>query len=271
MAAKKPAAAPKSSRKTVPSAAAHDPTSDDALRALPAKFASPPDMPIEVAIREWTGLANQAKALAKAFGAIGLGADTIGLMGGFAKRLAANEKRWQVARTGVAISAKERKLLAEAEALDSKLLAGGRWALRHDEDAQRELSRIAEGSGLRDTVDDLRDLGDFWKANREALSQTRITEADLKRAAELAETLAPAAEKEAGDLDAAAALELRNRTFWAGDRLAKDIREGGRYAFNDQPKLASKFVSRYRSTQQKKSRKKGKGEGGTESKEPAPA
>ena len=62
----------------------------------------------------------------------------------------------------------------------------------------------------------------------------------------LADALEPAAEKEDKDVDAAAALELRNRCFWSADKLAKEIREGGRYAFRLQPKIAAKFVSRYR-------------------------
>lgn len=47
-------------------------------------------------------------------------------------------------------------------------------------------------------------------------------------------------------LFAARAIELRNRVFWASDELAKEFREGGRYAFRGEPTVAAKLVSRYR-------------------------
>lgn len=63
------------------------------------------------------------------------------------------------------LSAADRKLLADAEALRSKLVAAGHWALRSDADAQAELSRIAKNSSLTDTVQDLHDLLGFWHAH----------------------------------------------------------------------------------------------------------
>ena len=53
---------------------------------------------------------------------------------------------------------------------------------------------------------------------------------------------------------AARALMLRNRAFWAGHELAQEIREGGRYAFGDEPTLAAKFVSRYRSANRRRAK-----------------
>lgn len=54
--------------------------------------------------------------------------------------------------------------------------------------------------------------------------------------------------KQESNVDAASAQELRNRCFWATDELAKEIREGGRYAFRAEPMTAAKFVSRYRAS-----------------------
>jgi hypothetical protein len=57
-------------------------------------------------------------------------------------------------------------------------------------------------------------------------------------------------------MDAALAFELRNRTFWAADQLAAEIRQGGRYAFRDTPKIAARFVSHYRTALVRRSRRK---------------
>lgn len=116
-------------------------------------------------------------------------------------------------------------------------------------DAQAELGRISEGSGLDDTLHDLRALLDFWERHEEHLDRTLITRRDLERAATLVEQLEPVAHKEADDVGAAQAHELRNRAFWAAHEVAREIRDGGRYVYADRPKVAAKFRSRYRSEQ----------------------
>jgi hypothetical protein len=158
----------------------------------------------------------------------------------------------------VQLTPTQRKLRDEAEALDAKLVAGGRWGCRKDPAAQEELSRIAEGSGLADTIQDLCDLGAFWSEHEAELGATDITKKDLARAEQLADALEDAAANEVSDVGAAHAMELRNRCFWAADELAKELREGGRYAFRDQPKIAAKFVSRYRASANRRSRRKAK-------------
>ena len=237
---------------------APDPTTDAALLLLAPAYASPPDIPVDVAKLEIASLARLARARSKELGRVGIGAHQIDTLARFATRLAALETTWQRARGAVKLSSADRKKLQEGEALDAKLLAGGRWACRNDDAAHAELNRIAEGSGLADTVQDLRDLVTFWKEHAGDLARTDITASDLARATELANVLSPSVEKEASDLDAASALELRNRVFWAADELAKEVREGGRYAFRLQPKIAAKFVSRYRATVVRRSKSKAK-------------
>lgn len=248
--------ASKTSRKASPALPPPDPTSDAALLSLAPTYAEPPDIPVDVAYRELASLVRLAKLCAVDLAKVGITAETVELAARFAATLDRKQKAWQRARKGVVLEPAERKLLEEAERLDAKLVAGGRWALRRDPVAQAELSRIAEGSGLQDTVKDLRDLIEFWREHAEHLAHTRITKEDLARAALLADKLGPAAEKESADVDATVALELRNRAFWAAHELARDIREGGRYAYADTPKLAAKFTSRYRTTAVKRTRSK---------------
>ena len=235
---------------------ATDLSSDEALRALPADYAASPDMPVKLAQQELGSLARLAKTAAGPLAKVGITAAQIEQLRRFATRLGSLENAWQRARSGVATTAIERRRLAEAEELDRQLLAGGRWACRKDPEALVELGRIAEGSGLADTIQDLRDLVAFWEEHRGELAATDIKARDLARATELADTLATAAEKENASLTASAAQELRNRCFWAADALVKEIREGGRYAYRLQPKTAAKFTSRYRNSVARKARRK---------------
>jgi hypothetical protein len=235
-----------------------DPTSNEALAALPADYAASPDMPVKVAQLELASLARLAKTAAGPLAKVGITAAQSQTLQRFASRLGSLESAWQRARTSVTLTAIERRRLAEAEELDKQLLAGGRWACRKDSEAQAELGRIAEGSGLADTIQDLRDLVTFWQAHRGELACTDITAKDLARATELADALSAAAEKETASLQATSMIELRNRCFWAADELAKEIREGGRYVYRLQPKAAAKFTSRYRATLVRRSRRKTK-------------
>jgi hypothetical protein len=258
-AAKAPAAKPaRREGRAAAKGAQPDPTTDEALLRLDPSHAGAPDMPVSVAQREIGSIARLAGARAKELAKVGIDGRKIESLERFGARLLELEKAWQRARRGVRLTAGERKQLAEAEALDAKLLAGGRWACRDDEAAQAELSRIAEGAGLSDTIQDLRDLAAFWGDHAAEIARTKINKKDLARALELADALEPAAEKEEQDAAAACALELRNRCFWAADALAKEIREGGRYAFDTQPKIAAKFVSRYRTGLVRRSRRKAK-------------
>jgi hypothetical protein len=262
----KPAAKPASRRKAAPASLAAglvadpavDPTTDAALLALSARHAASPDIPVSVAVNEIASLARLARGEQTRFTAIGLGPDRIAALALFGRRLAELEAAWGSARSGVKLTAAQKKLRAEAEALDPKLLAGGRWACRKDAEAQEELTRIAEGSSLADTIQDLRDLVIFWSDHKDDLGSTDITAKDLARASALADALDAAAATEAANLDAARALDLRNRAFWASDELAREIREGGRYAFRGEPLIAAKFISRYRAAAAKRTRRKSK-------------
>ena len=258
--AAKPAARSKAASQGQPAPAdsAAEPTTDVALLALSARYAASPDIPVSVAAKEIASLARLARSEQERFTAIGLDADRIATLARFGRRLEELEAAWGSARSGVKLTAAQKKLRAEAEALDPKLVAGGRWACRKDAEAQEELTRIAEGSSLADTVQDLRDLVAFWSDHQDDLGATDITAKDLARAAQLADALDAAAATESANIDAARALDLRNRVFWASDELAKEIREGGRYAFRGEPLIAAKFISRYRAAAAKRARRKSK-------------
>ena len=239
-------------------AADGDPTSDDALLALGPLYAAAPDIPVDTHMHEIASLARLARAQQPKLTAIGITPDTVDTLARFGRRLLALERAWHKARGDVKLTPAQKKLVKEAETLDTKLVAGGRWGCRSDEAAQAELTRIAEGSSITDTLQDLRDLVTFWTHHEANLGATKITAKDLARASALADALDEASATEASDVGAATAIDLRNRAFWSGDELAKEIREGGRYAFSDQPKIAAKFVSRHRASANRRSRRKTK-------------
>ena len=253
--AQKPKPTPTPTPKQTP-APTGAPTTDASLLALAATYAAAPDIPVAVAANEIASLARLAKSQQPRFTAIGLGPDVIDTLALFGRRLVALEKAWGKARDGVKLTPAQKKLRDEAELLDARLVAGGRWACRKDADALRDLTEIADGSGLVDSIQDLRDLVVFWAAHPGELARTDITAKDLSRATFLADSLDVAAASEASNVDAARALDLRNRAFWAGDEAAKEVREGGRYAFRGEPKVAAKFISRYRATAMRRSRRK---------------
>jgi hypothetical protein len=256
-------AAKKTAQKATPRpklivAAPAAPTTDASLLALSASYAAAPDIPVAVAVAEIASLARLAKSQQASFTAIGLGPDSLDNLAGLGRRLVALEKAWAAARDGVKLTPAQKKLRDEAEILDNRLVAGGRWACRKDEKALADLTVIADGSGLLDTIQDLRELVVFWAAHPDELAKTDITAKDLARATFLADSLDVAAASEESNVDAARALDLRNRAFWASDEAAKEVREGGRYAFRGEPKVAAKFISRYRATAAKRSRRKSK-------------
>lgn len=218
------------------------PASEEALLAAPAAYAAPPDMPVDVAIREWRQLASVARKLQATLGKIGLEKSSAATLAALADALDTRERAWQKTRPS---TGKVKKLRSEAETLKRSMLAAGEWALRDDNGALEELARIREGTGLVDTLNDLRELAAFWKTHASALSKTRLKSTDVVRAPALASELGTLADEEHANTDAAQALELRNRCFWTGDALAKEIRKAGRYAFHDQPKIAARFSSRY--------------------------
>lgn len=241
-----------------PAARVVDPSSADALRALSSEYAAQPDIPIGVAIQEFASLSRLSKTSSARLLKAGITMAQIDGMARFATRLRGYETAWQRARASVKLASRERQELADAELLKRKLLDGGRWALRKDQDALEELARIAEGSGIEDLIQDLTELVGFWGSYAAALRHTDITSQDLSRAAALADSLDAAARKEANSLDAAAAMELRNRCYWAADELARELREGGRYVYRLEPKTAAKFSSRYRVAAKRRVRNKAK-------------
>lgn len=260
------AAAPKSPKPK----ATTDGQREATLLLLPSSYAETPDIPVDVAAAEIAGLYKLAKKESRTLVKFGITGKQIEALGALGKELVERQRAWVTARDGGA-SAQSKTLRQEAELLKRRLLAAGEWALRHDDDALRELARIREGSGLPDTIEDLYHLASFWTKHAHAMHETKLGATDVKRAAALAAELREIAGEEVSNLQASRALELRNRCFWAATTAASEIRLGGRYAFSDEPKVAARFASRYRQGHRRHAAPKPNGAPVTQPKPAAPA
>jgi hypothetical protein len=221
--------------------------------ALDPSQGEAPDEPIAVAVSEWKALAALARKEGKTLSKLGVGAKQFATLEAFARRLAELDKAWLKIRARHGKSQKR----DEAETLKRKLLAAGEWACRHDDEALYQLARIREGSGLADTIQDLRDLAAFWDRHADEMARTKLTAREVSRARALAEDMELMAMEEAADAEANHVLELRNRCFWAGNAVAGEIRQCGRYAFSEQPAKAAKFVARFRAERTRRRRRAG--------------
>lgn len=214
---------------------------DTILRALPDSAAVRPD----VAVSQVLGEARALEALLAKHGpdlerGAGLDRKVAADLGKRREALDLLESAWLTSRV-VATPRSVGSVRDSAEQLKRDAFAAVRWWLREDEEVQRALDAIAEGSGDPDLIDDLRRLAALVDAHR-----PRLKKADLpKKAGEamrtLADALADATATRPIDAEVAAQENLRNRAYWHLRGLMDEIRAAGRYVFREQPKRLAAF------------------------------
>jgi hypothetical protein len=227
-------------RKSLKNQETPDPASNEALLALPSEMAGPPDVPVAIAVLELRALARLADKRRAELAEIGVTREMIATLSRYAERL----RRLDRDARGPKIPRGQRKKPHQAGALRDEMLAAARWALRRDPSALAELSGVRAGAQPHDTIHDLLLLARFWDARTADLGRTRLAPADVARARKLASDLETSLNGQALD-EHGEATALRNRCFWAAEALAREIREGGRYAFHASPKIAARFGSAY--------------------------
>ena len=118
----------------------------------------------------------------------------------------------------------------DAAQLKTDLLAAGRFLLRKDPSAQRELDLIAQGEGLADLIDDLKELAEFYGRRADQLKDADVPSEPSERARDLARRLTIALAREELDSSHSA---LSSEPKPARGKLAQrlsDLRALGRYA-----------------------------------------
>ena len=130
----------------------------------------------------------------------------------------------------------------------------GRYLLRKDPKAQARLDQIAEGEGLADLIQDLKDLADFAVANAKVLAAApRLPKDAVAQARTLAASLTDGVDS-AGANDAQA---RRNQVYAVLASAVDEVRAGARFLFHDEPKLLAPMLSHYSADRKRSLRGRG--------------
>lgn len=143
----------------------------------------------------------------------------------------------------------------EAEALRSDLLASADFLFRNDAAASAELARIRDGEGVADLVADLTDLAEFWASHKKVWAvDEELSDADFKRATELADILGSEDDPEAS----VTAMERRNQLAFLVETSLRELRAAAAFLLRKSPARLAPFLSRYAALKQAKHRRKAK-------------
>ncbi len=144
----------------------------------------------------------------------------------------------------------------QGQTLRRRMVAAARWNLRDDRSAQGTLDGIVEGDSLADLIQDLEDLALLMEQRGEAFAADQTFD-PAARGAE-ARTLAAAIRSDVAArrvLAESIDVDLRDRAYTALITRITELRAAGRYAFQDDEKLAPRFASAYvRNTNRRRNR-----------------
>ena len=129
----------------------------------------------------------------------------------------------------------------EAAQLKTDLMAAGRYVLRRDAEAQKDLDKIAAGEGLADLVRDLRDLAKFYTKRANDLKTADVPRNAIGRAKELAAHLSVAVATGSLDEKAREVHQHRVKALTMLDDATREIRAAGRYVFRTAPARLALF------------------------------
>ncbi len=212
-----------------------------------------PSMPVDVLLLEGHQAATAAKGIRarlvklQTFDVVRL--DTLPAL---LEELKSAEATWGTLRITAAQGRNRKSTRAEAEALRADMLESGDFIFRKNAAAKAELARIREGDGLADLVADLQDLAALWRKYTGAwAADEELSEADFKRAEELAAMLADVEDSE----EAVAAQERRNQLCWLLEESLTEVRGGARFLLRKSPKRLQPFLSRYQALRRARARR----------------
>ncbi len=218
------------------------------LEALAPAEVSAPDLPMAVALQEGHDLATLvARAdVRRRLLAVGLPAETLDELPLAVDATRAAQSDWVVARDRSkpeAQAAREQQVYA----LRGELLAACRWSLREDRVGLATVAAIAEGEGIADAIQDLRDLAQLITSRQARFAADTTFEA----ASAVDRAVALAADAEQGVSltrladEQARCKDLRDRAYTVLSDHVSTVREAGRYAYRDDLSLRSQFASAY--------------------------
>jgi hypothetical protein len=218
------------------------------LQSIPATEVDEPDVPVGVVLQEATTLSELVKGagVRAKLTATGLPGSVLEALPTAIGALSTAQAQWQNVRG--ATKAEDLTALEErAHTLRSRVVAAARFNLRSDRKAQATIDVIVEGDGVADLTQDLVDLAELLRTKTAAFASDTTFDA-AARAAEcqtVAEELRLAVATGKLTTTQAAALDLRNRAFTHLDDLTAQIRASGRYAYDGDRAMTTRFSSEY--------------------------
>lgn len=221
--------------------------------ALSAHYAKRyPDQPVSVTIAEGLRLAELSKGKVAALGRVGVDPALVRGLAARVQLLVQREAAWNKARAKNTAGLSPARI-KEAEALKSRVFAAARFLLRKDAVVQQQLDQIAMGTGVADLAEDLRALGELVRAHPQVF---RADPTFPKDAASKCEQRAQALAVGLDPVEAAEALEARNRAFWLLVEANSEVRAALRYLWRDKPTLLATLGVSYVAATRKAARQK---------------
>lgn len=221
--------------------------------ALSATYAKRyPDQPVAVTIAEGLRLAELSKGKVTALARVGVDPALVRGLPARVQLLVQRETAWNKARAKNTAGLSPARI-KEAEAFKSRVFAGARFLLRRDAVVQQELDQISMGTGVADLAEDLGALGEL------VLAHPQVFRADPtfpKDAATKCEQLAQELAVGLDPVEAAEALEARNRAFWLLVEAISEVRAALRYLWRDKPTLLATLGVSYVAATRKAARQK---------------
>lgn len=154
------------------------------------------------------------------------------------------QKAWERQRTRTEPASLQRAR-EDAAQLKTDMLAAGRFLLRNDAKAQRQLDQIAAGEGLEDLIEDLRALAVFWTQHEDTIAKSDLGDDVVERAQAMASRLT-LMNRGAKDRQHDEAHVHRNRALALLDEAVHEVRAAGRYVFRDAPERLALFRYEFR-------------------------
>jgi len=229
--------------------------SDDILNNLKPKLEEidpqdvrEPAMPMPIALQEDNDLATFVSRgdVREKLVAVGIPAEGLDSLPNVVKATRTSQSNWVVQRDRSKTDAQKEREEA-AYSYRGHILAACRWNLRRDRRGLATVDAIANGEGVADLIQDLRDLASLVDDRRPAfeLDTTFDPEAKAEAARSSASDLEAGLTAERLRDDQAKSKDTRDRayTYLAGQ--VGEIREAGRYAFRDDAEMKARFASTY--------------------------
>lgn len=225
------------------------------LLAIPASDVRSPDVRMAVYHQDTNDLATvvAAPVIAAKLQSVGIASDRLESLPVALDACRMAQSQWVVANDrGKPEAQKEREELGYAHR--SEVVAACRWNLRDNRTAMATLGVIAEGDGIPDLIQDLRDVAVLAEANVAAFEKDESFDAPaaIETCRSLASDITAGQSAFATSAEAAAARDLRDRAYTWLWGIDADVRAAGRYAFRNDPEQVSRFYRPRRQTPAKK-------------------